>query len=91
MNTSNLSVSFNEHIKSIYPNINFTMVYKENQFLDLTVYAENGFLKTKIFPRQTDNHEYLDVRSSHQGAVLDPFQEQWPIELEKIVQIIVNL
>ena len=60
-----------ERIRSIYPNINFTMIYnyKEIQFLDLTVYVENGLLKTKIFPKPTDNHEYLDVRSSRQEAV----------------------
>ena len=43
--------------------------YKEIQFLDLTVYVENGFLKTKFFSKLTDNHEYLDARSSHQQAV----------------------
>ena len=26
-------------------------------------------LKTKVFSKSTDNHEYLDVRSSHQQAV----------------------
>ena len=47
------------------------MVYdhKEIQFLDVTVFVENGFLITKIFSRPKDNHEYLDVRSSHQQAV----------------------
>ena len=32
--------ALDEHIRSIYPNINFTMIYdcKEIQFLDLTVY-----------------------------------------------------
>ena len=43
--------------------------YKEIQFLDLTVYVENGFLKTKISSKPADNHEYLDVRSLHQQAV----------------------
>ena len=44
--------------------------YKEIQFLDLIAYVENCFLKTKIFPNlPTDNHEYLDVRSSHKQAV----------------------
>ena len=47
------------------------MIYdqKEIQFLDLTAYVENGFLKTKIFSKPKDKHEYLDVRSSHQEAV----------------------
>ena len=40
--------------------------YKEIQFLDLIAYVENGFLKTKIFSKSADNHEYLDVGSSHQ-------------------------
>ena len=63
--------ALDEHIRSIYPNINFTMIYdyKEIQFLDLTVYIEKGLLKTKIFSKPTDNHEYLDVRSSHQAAI----------------------
>ena len=54
-----------------YPNINFTMIYyyKEIQFIDLTVYVENEFLKTKIFSRLTDNQEYFDARSSHQKAI----------------------
>ena len=67
----NFKQALDEHIKSIYPNINFTMVYghKEIQLLDLTVYVENGFLKTTICSKPTDNHEYLDVRSSHQQAV----------------------
>ena len=44
-NLLNFKQALDEHIKSIYPNINFTMVYdyKEIQFLDLTVYVENGF------------------------------------------------
>ena len=85
--------ALDEHIRSIYPNINFTLIYdyKEIQFLDLTVYVENGFLKTEIFSIPTDNHEYLDVRSSHQEAVFRSIQEQWPIELEEIVQMTVNL
>ena len=43
--------------------------YKEIQFSDLTVYAENGFLETKFFSKPTDNHRYLDVWWSHQQAV----------------------
>ena len=63
--------ALDEHIRSIYPNINFTMIYdyKEIQFLDLAVYVENGFLNTNIFSKRRDNHEYLDLRSSHQEAV----------------------
>ena len=39
INLLNFKQLLDEHIKSIYPNINFTMVYdcKEIQFLDLTV------------------------------------------------------
>ena len=74
-NLLNFKQALDEHIKSIYPNINFSMVYDytEIQFLDLTVYVENGFLKTKIFSKSTDNHEYLDIWSSHQQAVFRSF------------------
>ena len=70
-NLLNFKQTLHEHIKSIYPNINFTMVYhcKEIQVLDLTVCVENGFLKTNFFSKPIDNHEYLDVRSLHQQAV----------------------
>ena len=75
-NLLNFKQALDEHIKSIYPNINFAMVYdsKEIQFLDLTVYEGNGFLKTKVFSKPTDNHEYLHVRSSHQQAVFRSIQ-----------------
>ena len=81
--------ALDEHIKSIYTNINFTMVYdyKEIQFSELTVYAENGFLKTKMFSLPTDNHEYLDVRSSHQREVFRSISSR----VRRIVQMIVNL
>ena len=70
-NLLNFKQALDEHIESIYSNINFSMVYdfKGIQFLDLTVYVDNGFLKTEIFSKPTDNHEYLDIRSSHQRAV----------------------
>ena len=66
INLLNFKQALDEHIKSIYPNINFTMVYdhKEIQFLDLTVYVENGFLKTKYFLSLRTT-----TRSSHQQAV----------------------
>ena len=48
--------------------------YKEIQFLDLTVYVENSVFKDKIFSDPTDNHQYLDVRSSHQQAVFRSVQ-----------------
>ena len=42
----NFKQALDNHIKSIYPNINFNMIYdyQEIQFLDLTIYV-----KTKIF------------------------------------------
>ena len=63
--------ALDEHIRSFYLNINFTMIYdcKEIQFLNLTVYVDNGFLMTNFFSKPTDNHEYLNVRSSPQEAV----------------------
>ena len=60
-NLLNFKQAVDEHIKSIYSNINFTMArdYKKIQFLDLTVYVENSFLKAKMFSKPTDNHEYV--------------------------------
>ena len=57
-----------EHIRSIYAN---TMIYdyKEIQFLDLTVYVENGFLKTKIFFQAHRQPRVFRCTVLHQEAV----------------------
>ena len=50
-NLLNFKQALDEHIKYIYPNINFTMVYgyKEIQFLDLTLIRRERFYKDKNF------------------------------------------
>ena len=39
------------------------------RFLDLNIYVEDGYLKTTLFSKPKDNHEYLNVRSWHQDSV----------------------
>ena len=39
------------------------------QFLNLNIYVEDGYLKTALFSKQMDNHEYLNVHSWHQDLV----------------------
>ena len=58
-NLLNFKQALDQHIRSIYPNINFTMIYdyKEIKFLDLTAYVGNVFLKPKIFSEPTDNQQ----------------------------------
>ena len=43
--------------------------FKHTRFLDLNVYVEDGYLKTALFSKPTDNHEYLNVRAWHQDSV----------------------
>ena len=60
-----------DFIADIYPTIRFTMSFdfKPIQFLDLNIYVEDGYLKTALLSKPTDNHEYLNVRSWHQDSV----------------------
>ena len=74
MNISNLSIQIL---------ILLLMVYdcKEIQFLDLTVYVENGSLKQKFFlSLQTTTSIWMHGHCTNR-QYLDPFQEQWPKEL----------
>ena len=69
----NFKQALDEHIQSIYPNINFTIVYDymiimKSSFRSYCICRER-FFKDKNFSEPADNHEYLDVRSSHQQAV----------------------
>ena len=61
-----------DFIADIYPTIRFRMSFdcERIQFLDLNIYVEDGYLKTALFSRPTDNHEYLNVRSWCQDSVL---------------------
>ena len=43
--------------------------FKPIQFLDLNFYVEDGFLKTALFSKLMDNHEYMNVRSWYQDSV----------------------
>ena len=93
-NLLNFKQALDEHIKSIHPNINFTIVYdyKEIQFLDLTVYVENGFFKDKkFFSTYRQPRVFRCTVIAPAGAVFRSFQEQWPIELGENVQMTVNL
>ena len=43
--------------------------FKRIQFVDLNIYVEDGYLKTALFSKLLDNHEYLNVRSWHQNSL----------------------
>ena len=62
--------ALDDFIVDIYPTIRFTMSYdfKRIQFLYLNNYVEDGYLKTALFSKPTDNHEYLNVHSWHQDS-----------------------
>ena len=63
--------ALDDFIADIYPTIRFTMSFgfKHIQFLDLNIYVEDGYLKTALFSKPTDNHEYLNVRSWQEDSV----------------------
>ena len=58
---------FIENINSFHPTIKFTADYSRVSvhFLDTTVTIENGSLKTDLFNKPTDKHNYLLPSSCH--------------------------
>ena len=58
---------FIENINSFHPTIKFTADYSKVSvhFLDTTVTIENGSLKTDLFNKPTDKHNYLLPSSCH--------------------------
>ena len=60
--------SFTEYINSLYPTIKFGLVFSENKLnmiLDITLHLIDGFIRTDVYSKPTDNHLYLSPSSSH--------------------------
>ena len=67
--------------------------FKRIQFLDLNIYVEDGYLKTAIFSKPTDDHEYFNVRSWHQNSVFRSISNNrmaLPIESGEITLMITS-
>ena len=58
---------FLAHLNDSHPTIKFTMEASKQQvnFLDTTVYVENNLLKTDLYCKPTDSHNYLLYSSAH--------------------------
>ena len=52
---------FTDYINSLYPTIQFELVYSECSLniLDHTLHLQDGFITTDIYSKPTDNHLYL--------------------------------
>ncbi|CAC5409083.1 unnamed protein product [Mytilus coruscus] len=62
---------FHELSNNLHPGIKTEMRYSTEkiEFLDVFVNIENGQLKTDLFTKSTDKHQYLHVSSSHPNSV----------------------
>ena len=58
---------FMEILNSLHPSIKFTRESNDQKasFLNVTLYKENNSLKTDIFYKKTDSHDYLPFGSCH--------------------------
>ena len=54
-------------LNNLHPMITFTMESNEEglSFLNLFIYKENNFIKTDIYYKPTDSHDYLPFNSCH--------------------------
>ena len=61
-------LKFIDYLNEIHPTIKFTYKYSRDsiEFLDVMVIKEEGGgLKTDLFVKDTDTHQYLDFSSCH--------------------------
>ena len=59
-------LEFFNWLNTLHPSIKFTLVYGETvEFLDTTVYVENGKICTKIYSKPSDTNAYLLPFSCH--------------------------
>ena len=58
---------FMQILNSLHPSIQFTHESSERKvsFLNITLYKENNSLKTDVFYKKTDSHDYLPFGSCH--------------------------
>ena len=57
---------FHKWLNTLSPTIKFTVEYGTSiAFLDITIYDENGTIKTKIYSKASDTHAYLLPNSCH--------------------------
>ena len=58
---------FIDQVKLFHPAIKFTAEYSKEEvsFLELNVKLIDGKLKTDLFVKSTDTHQFLDPTSSH--------------------------
>ena len=58
---------FIDKINSAHPTIKFTAEWSEKSinFLDVTVILEDGKIKTDLYVKPTDTHQFLDSSSCH--------------------------
>ncbi len=59
--------AFTDYLNSIHPTLKFTVSYSCSQieFLDVLVIKDNGRIRTNLFVKPTDTHQYLHFSSCH--------------------------
>ena len=60
-------IDFIDYLNSLHPTLKFTYKYSQAQieFLDVLVIKEGNSIKTDLFVKETDTHQYLDFKSCH--------------------------
>ena len=73
-----------------HPTIKFTAEYSEEEvnFLDLNIKLINGELKTDLFVKPTDTHQFLDPTSSHSYHCKKGIPYSQALRLNRSAQII---
>ena len=60
-------LEFLEYLNGLHPTLKFTYKYSRDsiEFLDVLVIREGAGIKTDLFVKETDTHQYLDFSSCH--------------------------
>ena len=79
-------LEFFEIANQVHPRIKLTLRYSTDsiEFLDVKVTLIDGFIKTDLFTKDTDKHQYLQVSSNHPRKVKEAIPYGLGLRLKRI-------
>ena len=71
---------------AIHPRIKLTLRYSEEsiEFLDVITSIKDGFIKTDLYTKDTDKHQYLQINSNHPRKIKEAIPYGLGIRLKRI-------
>lgn len=86
-NDENELMNFYNALNTFHTTIKFEITYSKEKvnFLDTTIYIQDGFLKTTLYTKPTDKKQYLSYFSSHPKHVMKAIPYSQALRYRRII------